>query len=86
MIFVNRLESYRGLKDVKIIIYRIVWKYKHTSLFKELFERLTWEDDDSFWVVNRKLYDNGVLNYRTLNRGRVAFFNSYIYKFYRFWN
>ena len=49
MDFINRLESFRGLKDVKFIVYRLMWQYRLCRVNKELFSVLKWNDEFVSW-------------------------------------
>jgi len=46
---INRLETSRVCKDIKYIVYRIVWKWRYLKLFKELRNRLIWNDRRCRW-------------------------------------
>jgi len=74
MDFIHRINDYRGLRDVKFIIYRLIWKYRLSKAFDEMCYWMEWNDEKCCWIMKQHntntTYDSFkeyLFNYRKLN-------------------
>lgn len=69
--FIDRLESFRGLKDVKYIVYRYIHQVKLRKCFRSMFFRMEWNEEKCCWTtrsVGRFLKGRELFNYRPLDK------------------
>lgn len=70
------LNNLRGLKDVRFIVYRILWQYNLKKLKKELFRLMYYTTIGSGWV-SRKTGET-LFQFRDTNTEEVYDFQSHI--------
>ena len=61
------LEIHQSFRDVKFIVYRLIWQYRLKNCFDQMFSWMEWNDTYQCWITKRNYYVLcKVFNYRNI--------------------